>query len=287
MNDAAHPFRTAALASLALVGFAANSLLCRAALGPRLVDASTFTLIRLASGALILTLLLSGERGGLAAARTGSTWRGAFALFSYAIAFSFAYLALGVATGALILFGAVQATMIGWGLRSGERLGPREWVGCLAALSGLVVLVLPGLSAPDPLGALLMFVAGVAWGIYSLLGRGAKRPLGATGGNFARSVPLAVAASLLTLHAAHISPRGAALAVASGALASGLGYTLWYAALPGLRATQAAVVQLAAPVLVAAAGAVLLRESISERLLISGCAILGGIALVVLAKRRR
>jgi len=275
--------KTVALAALALVGFAFNSILCRMALAPRLVDAATFTGVRLATGAVALVLLasLSGSRG-RDVARAGS-FRAAFALFAYAALFSFAYLRLKTATGALLLFGAVQATMIGWGLAKGERLRAREWTGVAVALAGLVALLLPGLSAPDPLGALSMALAGAAWGVYSLLGRAAKSP---TAGNFVLSLALAAPLALAALLArsAHATPRGLLLATASGALASGVGYTLWYAALPGLTATHAAVVQLAAPVLAAAGGALLVGEPLTLRLVLFGAAILGGIALVVLRR---
>ncbi len=279
--------KTVALAALALVGFAFNSILCRMALAPRLVDAATFTSVRLATGAVALVLLasLSGSRG-RDVARAGS-FRAAFALFAYAALFSFAYLRLKTATGALLLFGAVQATMIGWGLAKGERLRAREWTGVAVALAGLVALLLPGLSAPDPLGALSMALAGAAWGVYSLLGRAAKSPpLPTTAGNFVLSLALAAPLALAALLArsAHATPRGLLLATASGALASGVGYTLWYAALPGLTATHAAVVQLAAPVLAAAGGALLVGEPLTLRLVLFGAAILGGIALVVLRR---
>jgi len=280
---------TWSLAAAALVGFAFNSILCRMALGPRLIDASTFTAVRLATGAATLALLasLSGTRG-QRLARSGS-FRAALALFAYAAAFSFAYLRLVTATGALLLFGAVQATMIGWGLARGERLHAREWAGVVLALGGLVFLLLPGLSAPDPLGAASMALAGAAWGVYSLMGRSAKAPLPTTAGNFAKSLAFAapLAAAALLIGSVHASPRGLLLAAASGALASGVGYTLWYAALPGLAATHAAVVQLAAPVLAAAGGALLIGEALSARLVLSGAAILGGIALVVLGRATR
>jgi drug/metabolite transporter (DMT)-like permease len=279
--------RTAALALLALVGFAANSLLCRAALGGggRVeADAASFTLVRLASGAAVLGVLSFRRTRDLRTLKAGS-WPMALALFGYAIAFSFAYLRLSVGTGALLLFGAVQATMLAAGLRSGERLGAIEWSGFAVSIAGLVYLCLPGLSAPDPAGAALMLGAGVAWGVYSLQGRGASRPLLTTAANFARGVPLALAAALPFLGSLSLSPRGFLLASASGALASGVGYALWYAALPGLSATQAAIVQLGAPVLAAVAGVLLLAEPVSLRLVTAGGAILGGIALVVLARR--
>lgn len=272
--------RLALLVIAALVGFAANSLLCRAALGPRSIDAATFTAIRLGSGALVLAALARRPRGG--------SWPSGIALFAYAAAFSFAYLRLGTATGALILFATVQVTMIGWGVSRGERPRPIAWVGIAVALAGLVALTLPGLTAPDPLGTALMTLAGVAWGIYSLRGRGAKHPLAVTADNFARAVPLAgvlVAGYLLQGHAIHTTARGAVLAAGSGALASGLGYTLWYAALPKLAATRAAIVQLAVPVIAGSAGALVLGETLTPRLVMCAPLILGGVLLVLLARR--
>jgi len=282
--------RTAGLTAAALIGFAANSLLCRMALRPRLLDAATFTSIRIVSGALALLVVV----GVGAAARTprnapitgAGSWSSAAALFAYAAAFSFAYLRIGAGTGALLLFGAVQATMLAWALRRGERLRWPEWAGLVTAIAGLVALVRPGLSAPDPAGAALMIAAGVAWGAYSLRGRGASRPLVATASNFARAVPLALALSLADMGSVHVSPRGALLAVASGTLSSGLGYGLWYAALGGLTATQAAVVQLSVPVLVAGGGVALLGETLTPRLVACGVVILGGVALAVLGRQK-
>jgi drug/metabolite transporter (DMT)-like permease len=270
--------RTAALTAAALLGFAANSILCRMALQPRLADAASFTTIRLVSGAVVLVLL---ARTSVRAESSGGSWASAAALFAYAAAFSFAYLRIGAGVGALLLFGAVQATMLLWALRSGERLRPLQWLGLAAALAGVVALVRPGLAAPDPLGASLMLAAGVAWGAYSLRGRGIPRPLAATASNFARSVPFTLALSLAAPGPVAVSPRGALLAVASGALASGVGYSLWYAALRGLTASRAAVVQLLVPLLAAAAAVVLLNEPLTARLTGAGIAILGGIALAM------
>ena len=275
------PPRAALFAAAALTGFAANSLLCRTALRPGLIDAASFTAVRLASGALVLLLLAAP---GLRAApvRPGS-WGSAAALFGYAIAFSYAYLRIGAGAGALLLFGSVQVTMLIAGWKGGERLAPRAALGLGLALLGLVMLVLPGLTAPDPFGAALMAAAGVAWGVYSLRGRGASRPLLETAGNFARSVPL-LALLLPALPAAHASPRGLALAALSGALASGVGYSFWYAALPSLGALRAAVVQLSVPVLAAAGAALLLGEDVTARLVLCSAAILGGVALALLPR---
>jgi drug/metabolite transporter (DMT)-like permease len=281
------PWRTAAFTLLALIGFAANSLLCRAALenGAWRIDAASFTSLRLVSGALVLWLLLRVRGGG---ERRGS-WGSALALFAYAAGFSLAYVRIPAGVGALILFGCVQATMLGVGLFRGERPRPLEWVGLAMALGGLVALRLPGATAPDPLGATLMAGAGVAWGVYSLRGRGNADPLAATADNFLRSVPMALglsALALLALEAPRATPVGMGLAVASGALASGVGYSLWYAALPHLTAMRAAVVQLAVPVVAAAGGVLLLGEALTWRLVGAGSALLCGVLLALGARPR-
>ena len=282
-------WRVAALTATALVGFAANSLLCRMALGPGLADAATFTAVRLAAGALALALLARVLARDGAATPSGGSWGSAAALFAYAAAFSYAYLELPAGVGALLLFGAVQGTMLLGALRAGERPHGRQALGWAAAAAGLVALLSPGATAPPTRGALLMVGAGVAWGVYSLRGRTATAPLRATADNFARAVP--IAAGLLAASSLAAAPRaggrGVALAVASGALASGLGYCLWYGALPGLGAARAAVVQLLVPVLVAAAGVVLLGERVSARLLVCGAAVIGGVALAVGPRPRR
>jgi len=274
------PLRAALFAAAALFGFAANSLLCRTALRPGLIDAASFTAVRLLAGALAL-LALSLGRG---LSRRSGSWGAALALCAYAAAFSYAYLRIGAGTGALLLFGSVQATMLIAGLRAGERLATRSSIGLALALLGLVILVLPGLTAPDPIGAVSMAAAGVAWGVYSLRGRAASEPLLETAGNFARSVPLALALLLPTLASAHASRRGLALAALSGALASGVGYSFWYAALPSLGALRAAVVQLSVPVLTAAGAALLLGEPVTARLVGASVVILGGVALALLPR---
>src|SRR5438067_424974 len=260
----------------ALVAFAANSLLCRAALGGGTADAASFTALRLASGALALVLLCRGAGG----ARGGS-WPSAAALFAYAAAFSFAYFSLSAGVGALLLFGAVQITMIGAGIAAGERPPWSVWAGLVLALGGLAFLSLRGARAFSTSGTALMLCAGAAWGIYSLRGRRVGQPLPATADNFRRAAPLAV---LLWLGAAlsgatHLTGAGAALAVASGAITSGLGYVAWYSALPHLTAARAAVLQLSVPVLAAAGGVLLLGEVLTVRLIVSGAAILAGIGL--------
>jgi len=275
--------RVLALTALAMVAFAANSLLCRQALAHTRVDPATFTTVRIASGALALALLARARGGSPVAA---GSWGSALALFAYAAGFSFAYASLPASTGALLLFGAVQLTMIGQGLRSGERLRPPQLAGLAAAFAGLVGLLAPGLSAPPPFGAALMIAAGVAWGVYSLRGRGAGAPLLVTSGNFARAVPLALATSLAFMAHASADPLGLAFAAASGAIASGLGYAIWYSALPGLDATRAATVQLSVPVLASLGGVAFLGERVTLRLALASVAILGGIALVILERRR-
>jgi drug/metabolite transporter (DMT)-like permease len=275
--------RTLALTAAAMAGFAANSLLCRAALRTGAIDPASFTFVRLGSGALVLAALAStGERG---ESRAGS-WKGAAALFAYAIAFSFAYVRLDVGAGALILFGTVQATMLVAGYRAGERWSAGQALGLVLALVGLVVLTRPGAAAPDPFGAASMALSGLAWGAYSLLGRGGVRPLASTAGNFVRSLPFAALALAAALPAAHLSLRGTVLAVASGALASGLGYSLWYAALRDLSATSAAIVQLSVPVLAAVAGVALLDEPITARRAVAGAAILVGVGIVIFGRRK-
>jgi drug/metabolite transporter (DMT)-like permease len=276
-----NPGRVAVLTVLAMLAFAGNSLLCRAALRDTGIDAASLTSIRLISGAAVLAALVLLRRGRPWAS---GTWQAAAMLFAYAAFFSFAYRQLSAATGALLLFGAVQLTMLGWGLARGERLAGAQWFGLLAALAGLVVLLLPGLAAPSLQAALFMLAAGAAWGIYSLLGRGASNPVGGTAGNFLRALPFAIVLSAVTAARADLDLGGAAYAVASGAITSGLGYVLWYAVLPSFKATSAATVQLSVPVLATLGGVVLLAEPVSFRLLISAAAILGGIALVILRR---
>jgi len=273
------------LTAAAMVAFAANSLLCRLALGEELIDAASFTSARVISGAAMLFLILLARHG----RRMGAApdWRAVAMLFAYMAFFSFAYLSLTAGTGALILFGAVQLTMFAVALREGEPFPPLSWVGLSLAIAGLVYLVSPGLSAPDPLGALLMAVAGVAWGVYSLLGRAAADPLRATAMNFAGCVPLALFVSLLFTGMYSASPAGLALAVASGALTSGCGYVIWYAALPGLSAARAATVQLSVPVIAAIGGVIFLSEQITLRLLLASAATLGGVAIVLAQRSAR
>ena len=277
------PPRILLLTTLAMLAFAGNSLLCRLALRETEIDAASFTAIRLLSGALTLWLLLTLRQAGQPIA---GNWSGAVALFTYAAAFSFAYLQLDTGVGALLLFGAVQLSMLLWGLLRGERLGLNASLGTVLAMAGLLALLLPGASAPPLLAALLMLLAGVAWGAYSLLGRGQGDPLAVTTGNFLRAAPLAVLLALVLLSQLNWDGPGLLYAVLSGALTSGVGYAIWYSALPGLRASQAATVQLSVPILAALGGSLLLGEALSLRLMLSAVAVLGGIALVLGSRQR-
>ncbi len=266
-----------------MIAFAGNSLLCRAALRSLSIDAASFTALRLVSGAVVLWLIVRFRSGN--SLRAGS-WPSALALFVYAAAFSFAYLTLPAGTGALLLFAAVQATMILWGLRRGEPLHLRQAIGLAVAFAGLVLLLLPGLSAPPLAGSLLMLSAGVAWGAYSLRGKGVDDPIGATAGNFLRAAPMGLLLSAVWLSSAHFDRAGILCAVISGGITSGVGYVIWYAALPALKAASAASVQLSVPVLTAVAGILFLGEALTVRFVVAAVAVLGGIALVVLEKRR-
>ena len=275
--------RTPVLTSFALIAFAANSVLCRVALGEETIDAASFSTIRLVSGALALVCISALVRETERESSSGD-WVSATALFLYAVPFSFAYVTLSTGTGALILFATVQTTMILAALWSGERPAPLEWVGLGTAVAGLIYLVFPGLTSPNPVGAALMSVAGMAWGVYSLRGRGVTTPVATTTGNFLRSVPFAFALSLVVMRQMEISQIGVLLAVASGAVASGVGYVLWYAALRDLTVTRAAMVQLSVPVLAALGGVVFLAEAVSLRLVLSAVAILGGVGIAVLSR---
>jgi drug/metabolite transporter (DMT)-like permease len=271
------------LTLLAMIAFAGNSLLCRLALKRTAIDAASFTFIRILSGAVALWLVVTIRKR---TSQKAGSWASALALFAYAAAFSFAYISLSAGTGALLLFGAVQAAMILWGLRKGERLRTRQWLGLALAVGGLVALLFPGLSAPPIEGALLMICAGIAWGIYSLRGKGAGDPATATAGNFLRAVVFAAVLSIAFLPWARLDRSGVGYAILSGAIASGLGYVIWYSALPGLKAASAATVQLSVPVLAAAGGILFLGELITLRFLLASIAVLSGIALVVIEKTR-
>ena len=272
------------LTSLAMIAFASNSLLCRAALKQTSIDAASFTFLRIFSGAVALWIIMKMRN---TVWKEAGTWPSAAVLFAYAAAFSFAYVDLSAGTGALLLFGAVQGTMILWGYHKGERLRAIQIVGLVVASAGLVVLVFPGLSAPSLVGSILMLGAGLAWGVYSLRGKAARDAIAATAGNFLRAVPFAAAVSIISLRGEHVDLAGASYAVISGAITSGIGYVIWYSALPGLKAASAATVQLSVPVLAATGGILLLGEPITLRYALASVAVLGGIALVVIEKRRR
>ena len=266
-----------------MLAFAGNSLLCRVALKDTGLDAASFTSIRLISAALTLWLVVR------LSSKTGSgegNWPSAFALFAYAAGFSFAYINLTAATGALLLFGAVQSTMIGFGIWRGERLVKLQWLGLIVAVAGLVGLTFPGLSAPPLISSLLMAGAGIAWGVYSLRGKGVGDPTRVTAGNFLRTVPVTAALSLLMAAQISWDSVGIWYAIMSGAVTSGIGYAIWYKALPALKATQAATVQLSVPVIAAIGGIILLSEPLTPRLVLASIAIISGIALVILERKK-
>ncbi|WP_227244749.1 DMT family transporter [Paraburkholderia caribensis] len=270
--------RIALLTIVAMFAFAGNSLLCRIALKGTSIDPATFTSVRIVSAAIVLWIILRSRSPSQA---ISGNWLSAFALFVYAAAFSFAYVSLSAGTGALLLFGAVQATMIGYALWRGEHLRMLQWTGLACALAGLVGLVLPGVSAPPLLASLLMLCAGVGWGAYSLRGKRAADPTATTAGNFMRAIPFAAAISAATFARASIDRTGLLFAAISGALTSGVGYVIWYAALKEIKAATAATVQLSVPLIAAVGGIVLLGEPLTVRIALSAAAILGGIALAI------
>jgi drug/metabolite transporter (DMT)-like permease len=274
--------RTTVLLAVAVLAFAANSLLCRFALGQKLIDPASFTAVRVITGAVMLTLVALPRR--LAVGRKTGDWRSIIALFLYMAFFSFAYLSLSAGTGALILFGSVQSTMFAAALRRGEHFPWLARAGFTLAVLGLVLLLSPGVTAPDPAAAVFMALAGIAWGSYSLIGRSAADPLEATANNFIYSVPLVIALSMVFIGDFHASGKGLALAATSGIIASGLGYVAWYAALKGLTAIGAATVQLSVPIIASCGGVLLLSEQITARLVLASLMTLGGVA-IVLAQR--
>ncbi|MGY6549172.1 MAG: DMT family transporter [Roseinatronobacter sp.] len=273
--------KIALLTALAMLTFAANSVLNRVALAEGAADALSYTGIRLASGAVMLALILTWQGARPGRGRIGGTIGGALALFVYALAFSFAYMALAAGTGALVLFAAVQLGMLGWAIGHGDRPGGLEWSGFTMALVFLVFLVLPGVTAPDPLGAALMVIAGLAWAAYTLIGKGSAAPLIDTGGNFLRCLPIAGLLIVPGVLEQTISPLGWVYAITSGALASGLGYAIWYSVLPALERSTAAYVQLTVPAIAAAGGVVFISEPLTVRLVFCSLGILGGVALAL------
>ncbi|MEO8588607.1 MAG: DMT family transporter [Flavobacteriales bacterium] len=273
-------WRAVSTTAFALLMFAANSLLCRMALGAGAIDAASYSTVRIASGALMLVVIAIVRHRGMSQG-IGGDWPSALYLFLYAVPFSFAYNGLTTGTGALILFGCVQATMLLAAWRSGERASAWQWGGLAIALCGLVHLLLPGLQAPPPMPALLMAVAGAAWGLYTLRGRGAGDPLLRTSGNFTRAVPLVLLVSLIGWSSMAIERKGVLLAALSGAGASALGYVAWYAAMKHLSATRAAILQLFVPILAAVAGVLVLAEPFGLRLGLATVLVLGGVALTL------
>jgi len=267
-----------------MVAFAANSLLCRLALAPALIDPASFAALRVASGAVTLALIALPHWRRTRALTFDLAAVASLSL--YMVCFSFAYVSLAAGTGALILFGTVQLTMFVTALRTGEPFPPLAWLGLGIAMLGLIYLVSPGVTAPEPVGAALMAVAGIGWGAYSLRGRRAPHALVATTTNFVLTLPFVALVSLLLHDSAHVTAPGAGFALASGIAASGLGYVVWFAALKHLRATTAATVQLSAPVIAAFGGVLLLHEAVTLRLVLAALATLGGIWLV-LAQRAK
>jgi drug/metabolite transporter (DMT)-like permease len=282
---ASSTFRAVSFTTLAMLAFAGNSILCRLALREPTIDPATFTAVRLASGALTLWMIFRFTRRGESVRRHGG-WISAAALFLYAVCFSYAYISLNAGTGALILFGFVQATMIMIGLWSGDRPGTAEWAGWSIAFAGLVWLLLPGIEAPSATGSTLMAAAGIAWGIYSIRGRSESDALAATASNFLLSLAFVAVLMAWAFAGAEATSTGLTLAIVSGALTSGVGYVIWYAALEYLSAMQAALVQLSVPAIAAAAGILLLDEPLSLRLLVSSVLVLGGISLALLRKSK-
>jgi drug/metabolite transporter (DMT)-like permease len=268
---------------MALIAFAANSVLCRLALGSNSIDAATFTIIRLVSGVLVLQFILRVQPANDSMPSKGS-WTAALMLFTYAICFSYAYITLDTGTGALILFGAVQITMIMFSLLGGDRLHFSQWIGVLIAFAGFVILVLPGVTTPSLAGFTLMTLAGIAWGGYTLKGKGSANPLMDTTFNFTRTLPVVAILAAITLQNSHYTREGIMLAVLSGGIASGIGYAIWYTALGSLSAIQAAVLQLLVPVIAAVGGIIFVAEAITLRLTFSAIMILGGILLVFLGR---
>jgi drug/metabolite transporter (DMT)-like permease len=270
------------LTVIAMIAFAANPLICRQALGQQLIDAASFTFVRIVSGAATLALIMLPRWRRRRPAPIN--WRSVAALFIYMVFFSFAYRSLGASTGTLLLFAAVQFTMFMSAIRNGEYLTIFSWLGFSLAIIGVIYLVSPGVTSPDPFGAFLMIVAGAAWGGYSLLGRGSADPLESTAINFICSVPLAIVVALLFMDGSYYSHRGVILAIVSGAIASGIGYAVWYAALRSLTASRAATVQLSVPPIAAFGGIVFLSEPISVRLVVASALTLGGIAIVLVQR---
>lgn len=281
--------RLAVLTAISMLAFAANSILARLALADHSIDPLAYTGIRLASGALVLAAIahFHARRAGRKGFRTGGSWTGAVALLLYAITFSIAYVMIGAGTGALVLFASVQIGMLAWAVFKGDRPRSLEWLGISVAFAGLVYLVLPGLAAPPIPGVLLMAIAGVSWGAYSLIGRGSRSPLADSTGNFVRCAPVGLSLICIGLWSYQPSWKGLVYALASGMIASGLGYIIWYNVLPDLSRTRAAFVQLTVPAIAAAGGVAFIGEPVTLRLSVAMVAIIGGVALGLLASATR
>lgn len=278
-----HFLKTSLLTGLALIAFAANSVLCRLALGNESIDASSFTVIRLLSGAITL-FIISSIKGNNKEELSKGSWTASFMLFLYAITFSLAYLSVDTGTGALILFGSVQITMVLLSIISGTRLHISEWTGVIIAFTGFIYLILPSITTPSVNGFILMTISGISWSIYTLRGRSSKNPLMDTTYNFVRTTPFVALLAVFTIQNISYSSEGVVLALLSGGITSGVGYTIWYIALRGLSSTQAAVIQLSVPVIAAIGGVIFVSELITYRLIISATIVLGGILTVVLGK---
>jgi len=275
--------KTITCTGLALFAFATNSILCRVALGQEMIDAASFTVIRLLSGIIVLAIVVNLTRNNNPQASKGS-WLASLMLILYAITFSYAYVSLDTGTGALILFAAVQFTMILVGIVTGHKLHYSEWVGLIIAFTGFIYLLLPSLTTPSAAGFILMVIAGIAWAIYTLCGRGSTNPISDTAYNFFRTLPVVIVLLLVTIKGAHLTQQGIIYAILSGAVASALGYAVWYIALNGLTVTQAAVLQLLVPVIAALGGVIFVNEAISIRLLLASVMVLGGIFTVLIGK---
>lgn len=284
-------FKTTSLTALALIAFAANSVLCRLALGNEAIDAASFTVIRLLSGIIMLFIIMCATQLIKQSAipnneKTSSkgSWFGSVLLFVYAVTFSYAYISLDTGTGALILFGTVQITMIVLSLISGTRLHSSEWTGVIIAFIGFIYLILPDITTPSVTGFVLMTISGIAWGIYTLQGRSCENPLTDTAYNFLRTIPLITILTIISLKGMNYTTEGIVLAALSGGIASGIGYAIWYIALGGLSSSQAAVLQLSVPAIAALGGVIFVSEAITLRFAISSAMVLGGILLVVIGK---
>lgn len=279
-----HFIKTIIYTGLALIAFAANSVLARLALGNNTIDASGFTSIRLLAGAFVLLTIIQFRKNKTESSTKGS-WFSGFMLFIYAIAFSYAYLSLDTGTGALILFGAVQITIILISIYNGNRLHFTEWLGVIIAFTGFVYLIIPGINTPSTNGFILMSLAGIAWGFYTIKGLGSKNPSIDTAYNFIKTIPFVIVLLLITFDKENYSFQGIILAIISGGITSGIGYTIWYMALKGLTSVQAAVVQLLVPVIAAFGGVLFIAETITQRLAFASLLILGGILIVVMGRK--